>query len=143
MKTFKDYLDESHSPIANRGTPVEDDNMNIADISDPKVLKAVNAFVGSINDKDYLSAGQAIAELRQKLTRIGVTFGKVDIGETSGKVSIPLEQWGGRYGKDGSQVPGEIINDDGISHRVDGGLSLNINYNELDNGRCELIAKIA
>ena len=140
MKTFKDYLTE-HKAIADK--PVEDDNMNIADLADAKVLKAVNAFVGSMNDTDYLSAGQAIAELRQKLARIGVTFANVAIGEASGQVSLPLEQWGGRYGKDGSQASDEIINDDGISHRVDGGLSLNIEYNELDNGRCEIIAKIA
>ena len=132
---------KEHKTIADK--PVEDDNMNIADLADAKVLKAVNAFVGSMNDTDYLSAGQAIAELRQKLARIGVTFANVAIGEASGQVSLPLEQWGGRYGKDGSQASDEIINDDGISHRVDGGLSLNIEYNELDNGRCEIIAKIA
>ena len=69
-----------------------------------------------------------------------MTFGKLVIGDTSGKVTLPLEQWGGRSGKDA--FAGDL-KDDGISHRVEGGLSLNIEYNELDNGRCEIIAKIA
>ena len=75
--------------------------------------------------------------------RIGVTFGAVEIYEGEGDISVPLQQWSGRYGKDGNQAPDEVINDDGISHRVDGGLSLNFKYMELENGSCKVLAKIA
>ena len=91
MKTFKEH----------HGQPVEDGSANITDIAEPGVLKMVNAFVGSIADREYLNANHAIAELRQKLARIGVTFSTVDIYEGDGEVSVPLEQWGGRYGKEG------------------------------------------
>ena len=132
MKTFKEH----------HGQPVEDGSANITDIAEPGVLKMVNAFVGSIADREYLNANHAIAELRQKLARIGVTFSTVDIYEGDGEVSVPLEQWGGRYGKEGSESPEEVINDDGISHRIDGGLSINFKYMELDNGTCKVLAKI-
>ena len=136
MKTFKE-----HNVTA--PTPVEDGGHDVFDISEPSVLKRVNAFVGSIADKEYLNANPAISELRQKLMRIGVTFPKVEIYEGEGDISVPLEQWGGRYGKDGEQAPDEVISDDGISHRVDGGLSINFRYMELDNGSCKVHAKIA
>ena len=135
MKTYKE-----HVAIAR---PVEDGGADVHNISDPAVLKRVNAFVGSLADREYLNANHAISELRQKLMRIGVTFPKVEIYEGEGDVSVPLEQWGGRYGKDGEQAPDEVISDDGISHRVDGGLSINFRYMELDNGSCKVHAKIA
>ena len=134
MKTFNEH----------HGQPVEDGSANIADVANPAVLKMVNAFVGSIADREYLNANHAIAELRQKLMRIGVTFPSVEIAEGEGEVSVPLEQWGGRLGNDGSgPEDGNWVKDDGISHRVDGGLSLNFKYMELDNGSCKVYAKIA
>ena len=136
MKTFKKHLGE-HNPAQ---VPVEDGGSDVHNIADPKVLKRVNAFVGSIADREYLNANHAIAELRQKLVRIGVTFGKVEIYEGDGEITVPLEQWGGRQGKD---TFGDDLKDDGISHRVDGGLSLKFKYMELDNGTCKVYAKIA
>ena len=117
--------------------------MNISVLVDPETLKMVNAFVGSIADKDWLSPGQAIGEMRQKLSRIGITFPAVELGEGEGEGSVPLTQWGGRYGKDGNQAPDEVLEDDGITHRVDGGLSLNYKFSELDNGSTRVLAKIA
>ena len=76
--------------------------------------------------------------------RIGVSFPSVEIYEGEGDISVPLTQWGGRYGNDGSGTEdGNLVNDDGISHRVDGGLSLNFKYMDLENGSCKVFAKIA
>ena len=148
MKTYKSFVTEhgdTDSAIMKHDSfPVEDGNKNIAELSDPEVLKMVNAFVGSIADREYLNANHAISELRQKLMRIGVTFPSVEIYEGEGDVSVPLTQWGGRYGNDGSGTEDDnIVNDDGISHRVDGGLSLNFKYMDLENGSCKVFAKIA
>tara|TARA_B100000809_G_C14803171_1_gene411029 strand:+ start:47 stop:427 length:381 start_codon:yes stop_codon:yes gene_type:complete len=126
MKTFNEH----------HGQPVEDGSANIADVANPAVLKMVNAFVGSIADREYLNANHAIAELRQKIARIGLTFPKVEIYEGDGEVSVPLTQWGG--GTDNDET-----SDDGISNRVDGGLSINFKYEELNNGTCKVYAKIA
>jgi|TARA_B100001079_G_C16319469_1_gene473961 hypothetical protein len=135
MKTFLEHSDHSQ--------PVEDDSVNIQDIANLEVLKKVNAFVGSIADREYLNANHAIAELRQKLARIGVSFGDVNLYEGEGEVSVPITQWGGRYGKDTNTPYDEVINDDGVSHRVDGGLSINFKYMDLDNGSCKVFAAIA
>ena len=135
MKTFLEHSDHSQ--------PVEDDSVNIQDIANLEVLKKVNAFVGSIADREYLNANHAIAELRQKLARIGVSFGDVNLYEDEGEVSVPIAQWGGRYGKDTNTPYDEVINDDGVSHRVDGGLSINFKYMDLDNGSCKVFAAIA
>ena len=59
MKTFKEHI-----AIAR---PVEDGGADVHDIADPATLKRVNAFVGSIADREYLNANHAISELRQKL----------------------------------------------------------------------------
>jgi len=148
MKTYKSFVTEhgltSTAIMKQDALPVEDGNKNIADIADPEVLKMVNAFVGSIADREYLNANHAISELRQKLMRLGVTFPNVEITEGEGELNVPLTQWGGRYGNDGSGTEDEnIVNDDGISHRVDGGLSINFKYMDLDNGTCKVFAKIA
>jgi hypothetical protein len=144
MKTFKEHSVGVSGPISTAGVPVEDGSVNISDVADPDVLKRINAFAGSIADREYLNANHAIAELRQKLMRIGVTFPSVEIAEGEGEVSVPLTQWGGRVGNDGSGTDdGNWVKDDGISHRVDGGLSLNFKYMELDNGTCKVYAKIA
>ena len=137
-----DPIEESSVAGASQ-IPVEDDSANIADVANPAVLKKVNAFVGSIADREYLNANHAIAELRQKLARIGVSFGDVNLYEDEGEVSVPIAQWGGRYGKDTNTPYDEVINDDGVSHRVDGGLSINFKYMDLDNGSCKVFAAIA
>ena len=36
----------------------------------------------------------------------------------------------------------EIINDDGISHMIEGGLALKIQYEMLQNSSCRIFAKI-
>ena len=144
MKSFKEHSEGLSGPIPNKGIPVEDAGMDVHELSDPAVLKRVNAFVGSIADREYLNANQAISELRQKLMRIGVTFPNVEITEGEGDISVPLEQFGGRLGNDGTGTEdGNWINDDGVSHRLDGGLSINFRYMELDNGSCKVFAKIA
>jgi len=147
MKTYKNFVTEDGTGSAiptQRTGSVEDGSKNIADVSDPEVLKMVNAFVGSMADREYLNANHAISELRQKLMRIGVTFPNVEIYEGDGTASAPLTQWGGRYGNDGSGTEdGNLVNDDGISHKVDGGLSINFKYMDLENGSCKVFAKIA
>jgi hypothetical protein len=147
MKTYKSFVTEhgaSASLMTHDAAPVEDGSKNIANVSDPEVLKMVNAFVGSIAEREYLNANHAISELRQKLMRIGVTFPNVEIYEGDGTASVPLTQYGGRYGNDGSgTADGQLVNDDGISHKVDGGLSINFKYMDLENGSCKVFAKIA
>ena len=57
----------------------------------------------------------------------------------NGSVNIEVNQFGGRFGKD---IDGLDIKDDGISHKKEGGLKLNVKYETLENGSSKVFAKI-
>ena len=54
----------------------------------------------------------------------------------------PAPRFGGRFGKDTDTPHDEVINDDGISHMVEGGLALKIQYEMMRNNSCRIFAKI-
>ena len=131
MKTFKQHVKEGYKQdkygAGNVGSAtsdaVEDGSIGAHNIQDPDVLKRVNAFVGSIAEREYMKPQFAIDELREKLQRIGLTVSPVDLEGEKGKVTAEVKQFGGRFGKD---TDGSDINDDGISHKKEGGLKLNV-----------------
>ena len=142
MKNFKQYLDEAGPVGVWNQTPVDVDGSDTYDITNPSVLKRVNAFVSSIADREYLIPENAIDQLRNFLQRIGLTFPKVELPE-SGSVTVPLTQWGGRFGKDLSTDFDEFVNDDGISNRKEGGLSLKVETEAVGKtGSWKVYAKI-
>ncbi len=143
MKNFNQYVTEAGTgPVGNSpGTPLTVNDTDPFDLANPLLLKSVNAFVGSIADREYLMPESAIGQLRNFMMRLGIQFPKVDLPE-SGSVSLPLSQWGGRFGKDGNQAPDEVIDDDGITDRIPGGLSLEIKTEAVANGSWKVYAKI-
>jgi hypothetical protein len=148
MKTFKQHIKEYHYEGDAQGVgtmdqnSVEDSRMGAHNIENPEVLKQVNAFVGSIADREYLNPNQAISELREKLSRIGLSFGEVKLEGDKGSASVNLSQFGGRYGKDVDTKPEDVINDDGVSHRKQGGLKLEFNFEKLNNNTSKVYAKL-
>ena len=142
MKTFKQHIREGMSPLgvgSETTNSVEDGSIGVHNIEDADVLKRVNAFVGSIGDREYLKPQQAVDELREKLHRIGLTVSPVDLNGDNGSVTAEVKQFGGRFGKD---TDGSDINDDGISHRKEGGLKLEVSYETLKNGTSKVYAKL-
>lgn len=73
--------------------------------------------------------------------RIGLQFPVLETPLPS-SMSLPLTQWGGRFGKDLDTPYDEVINDDGISDRLPGGLSLDIKTEAVANGSWKIYAKI-
>jgi len=148
MKTFKQHIKEVHYEGDAQGVgtmdqnSVEDSRMGAHNIENPEVLKQVNAFVGSIADREYINPNQAISELREKLSRIGLSFGEIKLEGDKGSVSVDLSQFGGRYGKDVDTKPEDVIKDDGISHRKQGGLKLEFNFEKLSNSTSKVYAKL-
>jgi hypothetical protein len=146
MKTLKQHISEGYKQgkygAGNVGTPevnsVEDGSIGVHNIHDPKVLERVNAFVGSIAGQEYLNPKAAMEQLASKLKTLGLDM---TIPEMSGNGSANLEvtQFGGRFGKD---IDGSDINDDGISHKKEGGLKLNVKYETLENGSSKVFAKL-
>ena len=146
MKTFKQHVNEGYKQgkygAGNVGTPevnsVEDGSIGVHNIQDPKVLERVNGFVGSIANQEYLNPKAALEQLSSKLKTLGLDM---TIPEMSGNGSVNLEvtQFGGRFGKD---IDGSDIKDDGISHKKEGGLKLNVKYETLENGSSKVFAKL-
>ena len=146
MKTFKQHVTEGYKQgkygAGNVGTPetnaVEDGSIGIHNIHDPKVLERVNGFVGSIANQEYLNPKAALEQLASKLKTLGL---EMSIPEMSGNGSVNIEvnQFGGRFGKD---IDGSDIKDDGISHKKEGGLKLNVKYETLENGSSKVFAKL-
>ena len=146
MKTLKQHMAEGYKQgkygAGNVGTPevnsVEDGSIGVHNIQDPKVLERVNAFVGSIANQEYLNPKAAMEQLASKLKTLGLDM---NIPEMSGNGSVNLEvtQFGGRFGKD---IDGSDIKDDGISHKKEGGLKLNVKYETLQNGSSKVFAKL-
>jgi hypothetical protein len=138
MKNFKRYITEK---AADAGYPLDGTDFS-NELANPETLKRINAFVGSMGDMEYLVPEHAVNKLREKLGRLGISFGEVNMVGEEGEISVPLTQFGGRYGKDTDTPADETIEDDGISHKVEGGLSLTLAYEQTEGGSYFVRAKI-
>ena len=130
MKNFKKHIAEEVSADGH-------DFHN--DVANPKTIERINAFLGAMGQIEHLVPEHALGKLRERLSRLGLTFGEVAMTEDGGKMSMPLTQFGGRKGKDEN---GDDIDDDGISHRVEGGLALEITHETTGNGTHFIKTKI-
>lgn len=136
MKNFSKFITEN--PVGNQYAAHLDDGNATNDIANPETVARINGFLGAMGQMEYLMPNHALNLVRERLNQLGLTFGEVALSEGGGKQSMPLTQFGGRFGKDGN---GDDINDDGISHKVEGGLSLEIEHIEV-NGTHFLKTKI-
>ena len=141
MRAFKNFIKE------NVGTSDQnmavDNGINPSEIQNPRVLKALNAYVGAIANMEYMLPEHALNKLKEKLGRLGFSFGAIpEMTEKSGSFDLPLTKFGGRFGKDLDTPADEFLNDDGISHMVEGGLALKIQYEMLGNSSCRIFAEI-
>ena len=140
MKNFKTFMAEWPRP-SDQDLAV-DKNTNMGVFSDPSVIRKLNAWVGTIAGS-YVLPEDAIHKLRNSLSKIGLSFDQVpDIIGESGSFNLPLTSFGGRFGKDVNTPHDEFLNDDGISHMVEGGLALVINYEMDEDNSCRLSASI-
>ena len=143
MRTFKQHIKEGVDGVGvETSNSVEDGKMGAHNIQDEAVLKQVNAFVGAIAEREYILPDQAVSELREKLGRVGLSFGNISLEGDKGTVTAEVKQFGGRYGKDVDSKPEDVINDDGISHKKEGGLKIEFKYEKLSNNTSKVYAKL-
>ncbi len=136
-------MNEGRGPHTSDQSRATDNGINPSEIDNPKVLRALNAYVGAIANMEYILPEHALNKLRNALDRVGYSFGTIpEMTEESGSFSLPLSRFGGRFGKDTDTPHDEVINDDGISHIVEGGLALKIQYEMMKNNSCRIFAKI-
>jgi len=148
MKTFKQHIKEYKGYMGDAqgvGTtgyqePIEDGSIGVHNIHEPAILQRVNAFVGSIADREYLKPEAALAQLEARLGSIGVQLkDSITINDKKGNFESALVFNGGRFGKD---TDGSDINDDGISHKVGKELKLKGRYETLENGAVKVYAEL-
>ena len=141
MKNFKSFIKESGINTSHQDMAM-DKNVNMGVFSDPSVVKKLNAWVGTIAG-NYVLPEDAVHNLRSSLSKIGLSFGEVPMMEgESGSLDLPLTSFGGRFGKGLTTPHDEFEVDDGISHQVEGGLTLVIGYEMQEDNSCRRSARI-
>ena len=84
-------------------------------------------------------------QLAMKLGTIGLTYVLPKVEGNNGKSVVEVSQHGGRYGKTSDNTTsgeGDIENGDGISHRKEGGLKLEFNWERQPNNTYKVFAKL-
>ena len=144
MKSFKQF-DESHTVALNSA---EDDNLGLFNIHDEKVIQRLNGFVGGLAQQEYMQPDAAMKQLQNKLNIVGLSFKEPKIDSDKGNATVEVTQFGGRYGKTSDNSNGpmsqgkEIENGDGISHKKDGGLKIEFNWEKQENNQFKVFASL-
>jgi hypothetical protein len=136
MKNFKKYITEV-SKTTDSGYAMDDVDFS-NDLADSRTLARINSFLGAMGDIEYLVPEHALNKMQEKLGRLALSFDMPTLDEDGGILTVPLTQFGGRFGKDEN---GDI-NDDGISHRIEGGLQLEIVHEPTGGGTHFVRARI-
>ena len=117
--------------------------INPAALGNPNVVKRLNAVIGAIANMEYILPEHALHRMKGSLNKIGISFGAYpEMMDESGSFELPLTLYGGRFGKDGNTPVDEFLNDDGISNMVEGGLTLKVRYEMINNNSCRVFAKV-
>ena len=146
MKSFKQFDEAYTDRFAH--TSAEDYNKHLSNVFDEKVVQRLNGYVGSIADREYLQPEAAIKQLNNKLEIVGLRFAEPKVDSDKGNATVELTQFGGRYGKtpDNSNGPmsqgKEIEDGDGISHKKDGGLKIEFNWEKQENNQFKVFANL-
>ena len=138
MRSFQDYISED-APGAIPGVAThvnQTGGTDTYDIQNADVLKRVNAFVGSIADREYLIPENAVNQLKGFLERIGLSFDTPELPEGNGSVTVPLTRYGGVFGKSTDTPFDEFDRESGIDK------SLKIDVESLQNNSWKVYAKI-
>ena len=141
MKSFKQF-DESHAHALDSA---EDDNAGLFNVQDPASLQKLNGFVGALADKEYLQPLAAVEQLAMRLGTVGLNFILPNIDGDKGNAVVEVNQFGGRYGKttdNATSGDGSIEDGDGISHKKEGGLKLEFNWEKQANNTYKVFANL-
>ena len=74
-----------------------------------------------------------------RLGTVGLNFALPQINSDKGTTVVEVSQFGGRFGKD---TDGSDINDDGVSHKKEGGLKLEFNWEKQANNTYKVFANL-
>ena len=146
MKSFKQHNEAYTDQFTHQSA--EDDNLGLFNVQDEASLQKLNGFVGALADKEYLQPGAAVEQLAMRLGTVGLNFTLPKIEGDKGNTVVEVSQYGGRYGKTPENSNGpmsagtEIEDGDGISHKKDGGLKLEFNWEKQANNTYKVFANL-
>lgn len=143
MKSFKQY----NEAYTDAGTlkQTEDETHAAFNVQDPVALQKLNGYVGALADKEYLQPNAAVEQLAMRLGTVGLNFKLPNINTDKGNTTVEVNQFGGRYGKtpeNATSGDNDIENGDGISHRKEGGLKLEFNWEKQANNTYKVFANL-
>ena len=149
MKSFKQFDLNEDGQYTDRFTHQSaEDEGQLFNVEDPDSLQKLNGFVGALADKEYLQPGAAIEQLAMRLGTVGLNFTLPKIEGDKGNTVVEVSQYGGRYGKTPENSNGpmsagtEIEVGDGISHKKEGGLKLEFNWEKQANNTYKVFANL-
>ena len=146
MKSFKQHNEAYTDRFTHQS--VEDDNLGLFNVQDEASMQKLNAYVGALADKEYLQPGAAVEQLAMRLGTVGLNFTLPKIDGDKGNTTVEVSQYGGRYGKTPENSNGpmssgtEIEDGDGISHKKEGGLKLEFNWEKQTNNTYKVFANL-
>ena len=146
MKSFKQHNEAYTDRFTH--TSAEDDNLGLFNVQDEASMQKLNGFVGALADKEYLQPGAAVEQLAMRLGTVGLNFTLPKIEGDKGNTVVEVSQFGGRYGKTPENSTGpmssgsEIEDGDGISHKKEGGLKLEFNWEKQANNTYKVFANL-
>ena len=146
MKSFKQHNEAYTDQFTHQSA--EDDNLGLFNVQDEASMQKLNGFVGALADKEYLQPGAAVEQLAMRLGTVGLNFTLPKIEGDKGNTVVEVSQFGGRYGKTPENSTGpmssgsEIEDGDGISHKKEGGLKLEFNWEKQANNTYKVFANL-
>ena len=108
-------------------------------------MQKLNGFVGALADKEYLQPNAAVEQLAMRMGTVGLNFTLPNIDGDNGSAVVEVNQFGGRYGKttdNATSGDGDIEDGDGISHKKEGGLKLEFNWEKQANNTYKVFANL-
>ena len=141
MKSFKQCDLNEDGQYTDRFThqSAEDDNLGLFNVQDEASMQKLNGFVGALADKEYLQPGAAVEQLAMRLGTVGLNFTLPKIDSDKGTTVVEVSQFGGRFGKD---TDGSDVNDDGVSHKKEGGMKIEFNWEKQNNNQFMVSASL-
>lgn len=116
-EALNEYYNTSVGPIAH-GYSGE---VSLSNLGDPKVIDTLNGIISKNANLVFLNPQAAVERIRNRMRILGIDFGSLEISSEEGMARLPITQWN-RYGF--TDMDGIVKADDGISHKVPGGLSI-------------------
>jgi hypothetical protein len=147
MKSFKQFDLNEDGQYTDRfaHSSTEDGNAGLFNVQDPASLQKLNGFVGALADKEYLQPLAAVEQLAMRMGTVGLNFRLPNIDGDTGNAVVEVSQYGGRYGKTTDNTnagDGDIEDGDGISHKKEGGLKLEFNWEKQANNTYKVFANL-